>query len=63
MAEGFSDLTELNHVNPTLAALNLRHEALMATETAGELNLSDAGSLSGRDEESNEFLMSLGEDR
>jgi hypothetical protein len=63
VAERFSDLTELNHVNPTLTSLDLGHEALRTSQATGELNLSDAGGLTSRDEELNEFLMPLREER
>ena len=63
MAEGFSDLTELDYVNATLAPLNLRHKTLMAVQAGSKLDLSDAGGLTCRDKESNEFLMPLREDR
>ena len=62
MAEGFRDLTELNHVKASLPSLVLRYEALMATQTAGELDLCNAGCLTGCDKELNEFLMPLRED-
>lgn len=63
VAEGFGDLTELDHVNPALTSLDLRYEALWASEAIGELHLSDARGLASRDEELNELLMPLREER
>jgi hypothetical protein len=63
VAKGFGDLAELNHVDPTLAPLNLRHEALRTIQAGGQLDLGDAGCPTCRDEELNEFLMPLREDR
>lgn len=63
MTERFRDLTELNHVNAALTSLNLRNEALGASQAIGEFDLSDPGSLTGCDEELNEFLMPLREER
>lgn len=63
MAEGFRDLTELDHVHAALAMLNLRDEALMATQAGGKLYLRDAGSLTCCDKELDKFLMPLREDR
>lgn len=63
VAEGFGDLTELDHVNPPLAPLYLRYEALGPVQAGGKLDLSDAGSLTCRDKELKKFLMPLREDR
>ena len=63
MAESFRDLAELNHVNPTLAALNFRYEALRATQAIGEFCLGDTSNLPSCDEELNELLMPLRKDR
>jgi hypothetical protein len=61
VAKRLRDLTELNHVNATFPALDLRHEALMAAQSCGELNLRDAGSLPNCDKELDKFLMPLRE--
>ena len=63
MAEGFGDLTELHHVNAALPAFNLRYKALRASQAIGEFDLSDPSRLTGCDEELNEFLMPLREER
>ena len=63
VAEGLGDLAELDHVNAALTSLYLRHKALRPSQAIGEFNLSDAGSLTGRDEELDEFLMPLREER
>lgn len=63
LPQGFSDLAKFNHVNPTLAALYFRYEALRATQAIGEFYLGDTSSLPGRDEELDEFLMPLRKDR
>lgn len=62
-ARGLPHLTELNHVDSALTSFNLRYEALRATQESSELDLSNAGSLTCCDEELNEFLMPLREDR
>ncbi len=63
MTEGFSDLAKLDHIDPTFAPLDFRHEALGAIQASGQFHLGNAGSLTGFNEESNEFLMPLREDR
>lgn len=44
-AQRLRDLTELDHVQATLASLYLRHEALWLSQLFRELDLSDASRL------------------
>lgn len=63
MTEGLGDLAELDHVDPTFPSLHFRYEALRAPKAISEFDLGDTGSLASCDEELNEFLMPLREDR
>lgn len=63
MAQRLRDLTELDHVQATLASLYFRDKALRLPEPLRELDLSEASRPSHRSDEGDELLMPLRENR
>ena len=63
VTEGLRELAKLDHVDPTLAPLDLRHETLGPAQPLRQLDLSDASRLPHRGDEADELLMPLREDR